>query len=209
MRNFVLIFFVFTTSLAVQSVRAESTHDMCGMNVTTDKNGETIVTCASCTTSEDYALAGAAALKNSGLNDILVQSPDEVTEFHVTLSPAYKNASATVSASVGVASGSFTNNVVDHNATTVAARKMRGSVSGGSWKTDAVSNRAIARKCTNLVRDSIEAIERSIRNTESIHSQLNWMLLNGVHVGRRGKVSSCEADDEGNCKTQGIFRYSR
>jgi hypothetical protein len=190
------------------------------MNVTTDKSGETIVTCASCTTSEDYALAGAAAIKNSGLSDILVQSPDDATEFYVTLSPAYKNASATVSASVGVASGSFTNNVVDHNATTVAARKMRGSVSGGSWKTDPVSNKAIARKCTNLVKEAAEAIQRSIRNTESVNriegesieKYLQRAWLNGVKItngggGRTGRSWSCQADDEGNCKTQGVPRY--
>jgi hypothetical protein len=219
MRNFALIFFLFTTLFAIQSVRAESTHDMCGMNVTTDKSGETAVTCRSCKTSESYAMAGAAAIKNSDLNDIIVRSPDKKTEFVVTLSTAYKNASTTFGGGVGV-TGHMTHNIPDPSATTVAARNTRGYVPGGSWRTEAVSNKAIARKCTNLVKEAAEAIAQNIHNTESVNriegesieKYLQRAWLNGVKItngggGRTGRSWSCQADDEGNCKTQGVPRY--
>jgi hypothetical protein len=219
MRNFALIFFLFTTLFAIQSVRAESTHDMCGMNATKEPTGETTVTCRSCKTSESYAMAGAAAIKNSDLNDILVQSPDKTIEFHVTLSTAYKNASATFGGGVGV-TGHMTHNVPDPSATTVAARNTLGSVPGGEWVPRPVSNRAIARKCKKLAENSAEAIQRSIRNTESVNriegesieKYLQKAWLNGVKItngggGRTGRSWSCQADDEGNCKTQGVPRY--
>lgn len=182
MRNFVLIFFIFTTWLAVQSVRAESANDMCGMDTWTEPNGDTVVACASCTTQSDYALAGAAAAKTSGLTEIVVQSPDGATEFHVTMSPAYKNASATVGGSVGVASGSVTTPVVDHNAMTVTAYPMRGSAAGPNFGPPNVPNSTIARKCKTLAENSAEAIGRSIRNTQSARDYVNQAILDGIPV---------------------------
>ena len=150
MRNAISLLLLIAAIFIIQSTHAVTR--MCGLVASKETNGLTSVTCSSCTSREHYALAGAAAAKSSGLNQIAVVSPNGNTRFHVTLSPAYKNASGTVGGGVGV-TATITHGIVDPNSTTVTAYATWGSATGSAFPPQSVPNTTIADRCAMLVKN--------------------------------------------------------
>lgn len=150
MRNAISLFLLVVAILSSQSVYAVTR--MCGLIASKEANGLTAVTCSTCTSREHYALAGAAAAKSSGLKQIAVVSPDGNTRFHVTLSPAYTNASGTVGGGVGV-TASITQGIVDPNSTAVTAYATWGTATGSAFSPQSVPNSTIADRCAILAKN--------------------------------------------------------
>jgi hypothetical protein len=91
-----------------------------------------------------------------------VRSSKGDTVFHVTLSPAYKNASATFGGGVGV-TAHMTHGVPDLNSTTVTAFPIKGTAKGPAFNPPSVPNSTIGEACSEFSKYETEKFEKEQR----------------------------------------------
>ena len=209
MRSYTLFLFVLTYVLGFQSANAEI--KVRGMSADTANRDKSTVTCLSCTTHNHFALTGAAAAKALGHTKIRIRSGDGRTIYHVTLSTAYENASATIGGGVGV-TASITHGVVDPESTTVAGYPIWGVASGSNWVPHGVPNSTIEARCNVLIEYEQKAQER-MDYAEALWERYGAAVENNHGTGRgwRGipwaRASGSRIippDDCSNCRAEEI-----